>query len=58
MGTENIPLDRGYDRFELKLQSLGAEVERLPESEFPKAFLIIRLWKVSHERRKTQLAKW
>ena len=31
-------LDRGYDSFERKLQSLGARVERLPESEMPKAF--------------------
>ena len=31
-------LDRGYDSFERKLQSLGAHVERLPESEMPKAF--------------------
>lgn len=31
-------LDRGYDSFEKKLQGLGAEVERLPESEMPKAF--------------------
>ena len=32
-------LDRGYDAFEKKLQGLGADVERLPESEIPKAFL-------------------
>ena len=32
-------LDRGYDAFEKKLQGLGADVERLPESEMPKAFL-------------------
>ena len=32
-------LDRGYDAFETKLQGLGADVERLPESEMPKAFL-------------------
>ena len=31
-------LDRGYDSFEKKLQSLGARVERLPESEMPGAF--------------------
>jgi UDP-N-acetylglucosamine 1-carboxyvinyltransferase len=31
-------LDRGYDSFERKLQALGAQVERLPESEMPKAF--------------------
>lgn len=31
-------LDRGYDAFEKKLQGLGAEVERLPESEMPTAF--------------------
>ena len=31
-------LDRGYDSFEKKLQALGAEVERLQESEMPKAF--------------------
>ena len=28
-------LDRGYESFEEKLQSLGAQVERLPESELP-----------------------
>jgi len=32
-------LDRGYDAFEKKLQQLGADVERLPESEMPKGFL-------------------
>tara|TARA_B100001093_G_scaffold381128_2_gene366627 strand:+ start:1434 stop:2738 length:1305 start_codon:yes stop_codon:yes gene_type:complete len=31
-------LDRGYDKFEKKLQGMGAEVERLPESALPKSF--------------------
>ena len=30
-------LDRGYEKFEHKLQKLGAKVERLPESELPKS---------------------
>lgn len=30
-------LDRGYEKFEHKLQKLGANVERLPESELPKS---------------------
>jgi UDP-N-acetylglucosamine 1-carboxyvinyltransferase len=28
-------LDRGYDRFDLKLAKLGADIERLPASEMP-----------------------
>jgi UDP-N-acetylglucosamine 1-carboxyvinyltransferase len=31
-------LDRGYERFEERLRSLGADVERLPASELPKGF--------------------
>jgi UDP-N-acetylglucosamine 1-carboxyvinyltransferase len=31
-------LDRGYERFEERLRSLGAEVERLPASAMPKGF--------------------
>ena len=31
-------LDRGYDKFDSKLQSLGAEVERLSEDSLPKSF--------------------
>ena len=31
-------LDRGYDKFDKKLQALGAEVERLPENALPKSF--------------------
>ena len=31
-------LDRGYEAFDEKLRSLGAEVERLPASSLPKAF--------------------
>jgi UDP-N-acetylglucosamine 1-carboxyvinyltransferase len=31
-------LDRGYDSFEKKLQSLGGNVERIPESKLPKSF--------------------
>lgn len=31
-------LDRGYDSFEKKLQSLGGNVERIPESNLPKSF--------------------
>ena len=30
-------LDRGYEKFEKKLQKLGAKVVRLPESELPKS---------------------
>ena len=30
-------LDRGYENFEQKLGKLGAQVERLPESELPKS---------------------
>jgi UDP-N-acetylglucosamine 1-carboxyvinyltransferase len=32
-------LDRGYAKFESKLQSLGANVERLPEDDLPKSFI-------------------
>jgi len=28
-------LDRGYENFDHKLRSLGAKVERLPDSEMP-----------------------
>jgi UDP-N-acetylglucosamine 1-carboxyvinyltransferase len=31
-------LDRGYERFEERLRSLGADVERLPASALPKGF--------------------
>lgn len=31
-------LDRGYERFEERLRSLGADIERLPASELPKGF--------------------
>jgi UDP-N-acetylglucosamine 1-carboxyvinyltransferase len=31
-------LDRGYDAFEKKLQTLGGMVERIPESKLPKSF--------------------
>jgi UDP-N-acetylglucosamine 1-carboxyvinyltransferase len=31
-------LDRGYERFEERLRSLGADVERLPASDLPKGF--------------------
>jgi UDP-N-acetylglucosamine 1-carboxyvinyltransferase len=31
-------LDRGYDKFETKLQALGANVQRLPEDALPKSF--------------------
>ena len=31
-------LDRGYDSFEKKLQSLGGNVERIPETKLPKSF--------------------
>jgi len=31
-------LDRGYDSFEKKLQALGANIERVPESKLPKSF--------------------
>ncbi|MFP6854867.1 MAG: UDP-N-acetylglucosamine 1-carboxyvinyltransferase, partial [Opitutales bacterium] len=30
-------LDRGYEAFDAKLRSLGAEVERLPDSDLPKS---------------------
>ena len=32
-------LDRGYDSFESKLNSMGASVERLTEEDLPKSFL-------------------
>ncbi|MEY3958694.1 MAG: hypothetical protein RJA37_1297, partial [Verrucomicrobiota bacterium] len=28
-------LDRGYERFEERLRSLGADIVRLPQSEMP-----------------------
>ena len=31
-------LDRGYERFEERLRSLGADIERLPASDLPKGF--------------------
>ena len=31
-------LDRGYERFEERLRSLGAQIERLPASAMPKGF--------------------
>ena len=31
-------LDRGYERFEERLRSLGADIERLPASAMPKGF--------------------
>lgn len=31
-------LDRGYEKFEERLQSLGADIERLPASAMPKGF--------------------
>jgi UDP-N-acetylglucosamine 1-carboxyvinyltransferase len=31
-------LDRGYERFEERLQELGADIERLPASAMPKGF--------------------
>lgn len=31
-------LDRGYDSFEKKLQALGANIERVPQSKLPKSF--------------------
>lgn len=31
-------LDRGYDSFEKKLQALGADIERVPQSKLPKSF--------------------
>ena len=31
-------LDRGYERFEERLQALGADIERLPASAMPKGF--------------------
>ena len=37
MGSTNLPPDRGYENFEQKLSRLGANVERLPESELPKS---------------------
>jgi UDP-N-acetylglucosamine 1-carboxyvinyltransferase len=32
-------LDRGYEKLESKLQSLGADIERLPESALPSGYL-------------------
>ena len=43
-------LDRGYDKFDSKLQSLGAEVERLSEDSLPKSFYSLFRFNIMNDK--------